>query len=89
MKKYLSIIYTLLVATFLISSCRKWELEKVELLPTIKTTTLTNITLTTATVGGVFEVVGSQTVEEYGHCWSELPNPTITNPRSTQTERKK
>ncbi len=89
MKKYLSTIYTIFLATFLISSCRKWELEKVELLPTIKTTSIANITLTTATVGGIFEIVGSQTVDEYGHCWSETPNASIGNARSTQTERKK
>jgi hypothetical protein len=89
MKKNLSIIYTLLVATFLINSCRKWELEKVELLPTVKTTSTKNIALTTATVGGIFEIVGSQTVDEYGHCWSETPNANIGNTRSTQTERKK
>ncbi len=89
MKKHLSISYILLVATLLISSCRKWDLEKVELLPTVKTTSTTNIALTTATVGGIFEIVGSQTIDEYGHCWSETPNATIANARNTQTERKK
>lgn len=89
MKKYLSLSYILFVAMFLLISCRKWDLEKVELLPTVKTTTITNIALTTAVVGGVFEIVGSQTVDEYGHCWSEIPNATISNARSTQTERKK
>ena len=49
-----------------------------ELLPTVTTTAVSNITQTAATSGGNITSDGGSTVTERGLCWGTSANPTIT-----------
>ena len=49
-----------------------------DLLPTVTTASITNITQTSATGGGNVSSSGASTVTARGVCWSTLQNPTIT-----------
>ena len=48
-------------------------------LPTVSTSSITNITQTTATVGGNVTSDGGATVTERGVCYSTTQNPTVDN----------
>ncbi|MBR4837882.1 MAG: DUF1566 domain-containing protein [Bacteroidales bacterium] len=48
-------------------------------IPTVITDTIYNITKNNATVIGVVVAGGGLTVTERGFCWSQLPNPTISD----------
>ena len=48
--------------------------------PTVTTASITNITESTATGGGNVTVQGSSSVTARGVCWSTSPNPTISDP---------
>lgn len=47
------------------------------------TTSATSITTNSATCGGNITEIGGNSVSERGVCWSALPNPTITDPKSS------
>lgn len=51
----------------------------VVVLPTVSTSSITNITQTTATVGGNVTSDGGATVTERGVCYSTTQNPTVDN----------
>ena len=51
--------------------------------PTISTTTVRNITGTTATSGGNITSDGGATVTARGVCWSTSSNPTVSNSHTT------
>jgi hypothetical protein len=51
-------------------------------LPTVITSSVGNITATTATSGGNVTNEGGATVTERGVCWSTSPNPTIANSKT-------
>jgi uncharacterized protein (TIGR02145 family) len=55
-------------------------------LPTVSTTFATSITQTTAISGGNITNEGGAVVTARGVCWSTLPNPTITNNKTTDGE---
>lgn len=52
-------------------------------LPTLTTTTISNITNTTASSGGNITNQGSSAVTARGICWSTSQNPTISNSKTT------
>ncbi|MEI7897688.1 MAG: FISUMP domain-containing protein [bacterium] len=52
-------------------------------LPTVTTTTISNIAQTTATSGGNITSDGGASVTLRGICWSTSSNPTITNSHTT------
>jgi len=54
-----------------------------ELLPTVTTTNVTNISYQTARSGGNVTNSGSETVTARGVCWSTTQTPTISNPHTT------
>ena len=74
-KYYLAII-TIVIVTIL-TGCKK---EKV---PVIATTTVSNITATTATCGGNITDEGSSTVIIRGVCWSTGTTPTIADNKTS------
>jgi uncharacterized protein (TIGR02145 family) len=53
------------------------------ILPTVRTTAVTNITQTTATCGGNITSDGGATITARGVCWSTGHNPTTTNNKTT------
>jgi len=70
------VILTIIVLLFMglipiLHSCKKDEV------PTLTTTTVTNITGTAATSGGVISDEGSATVVDRGICWSKGGTPTV------------
>lgn len=48
-------------------------------LPSVTTSSITNITQTTSTCGGNVTSDGGSPVTGYGVCWSTVPNPTTAN----------
>jgi uncharacterized protein (TIGR02145 family) len=52
-------------------------------LPTLTTTAVTAITLTTAVSGGNITADGGGTITARGVCWSTAANPTISNSKTT------
>jgi hypothetical protein len=53
-----------------------------DVLPTVTTSPVTNITLTTATTGGNVTSDGGATVTARGVCWSTSTNPTTADPHT-------
>jgi len=51
--------------------------------PTVSTSSVTNITQTTATSGGNVTSDGGSSVTARGVCWSASPNPTLINSHTT------
>jgi hypothetical protein len=66
-----------LIFTSLFLSCKKEEV------PVVTTTTVSNITATTATSGGNITDEGSSTVISRGVCWSTGTSPTISDSKTT------
>jgi len=64
--------------TSILHSCKKEEV------PTLTTTTVTNITGISATSGGTITDEGSGTVVERGICWSKDNSPTIEDDRTIE-----
>ena len=52
-------------------------------LPTVTTNAVSSITATTATCGGDVTSDGGAAVTARGVCWSDLPNPTVSNSYTT------
>ncbi len=70
-----SVIVILLFGTAIyLPSCKKEEAT----LPVVTTTTVSNITQTTALAGGAVTDDGGADVTGFGVCWSTTPNPTIS-----------
>ena len=57
--------------------------EEPIILPTVTTTEVTNITVSSATCGGNVTSDGNGTVTARGICWSTSPNPTIADNKTT------
>ena len=60
------------------------EPEEPIILPTVTTTEVTNITVSSATCGGNVMSDGNGTVTARGICWSTSPNPTIDDNKTTE-----
>lgn len=65
------------IGTTVFTRCKKDEV------PVIATSTVSNITATTATCGGVITSEGSSTVTSRGVCWSTGNTPTIADSKTT------
>ena len=65
--------FCFVILVIFLHSCKK------EVVPTLTTATVTNITGTTATSGGTITDEGSGTVVERGICWSKGITPTIAD----------
>lgn len=65
---------------FLITDCKKEEPAK---LAVVSTTTVTNITQTTASAGGTVTDNGGAEITDIGVCWNTSPNPTISSNKSS------
>ncbi len=72
----ISAIILLCIPTLLMHSCLKKEV------PTLETSTIKNITGTTATSGGSITDEGSGTVIAKGLCWSTDKTPAIANSKT-------
>jgi uncharacterized protein (TIGR02145 family)/uncharacterized repeat protein (TIGR02059 family) len=70
--RYIFIVFAL----FLLQSCKK------EVIPTLSTSTITNITATSASSGGHITSDGGANVTERGVCWSINSDPTINNSKT-------
>ena len=51
--------------------------------PTVETLDATDITANSFSIGGYITSTGGEMVTEYGHCWSNSPNPTIDGEHSS------
>jgi len=51
-------------------------------LPNVTITDASNITQNSATLGGGIATIGSSSITQYGHCWSVISNPTITDSKT-------
>jgi uncharacterized protein (TIGR02145 family) len=69
-------VFSLLFVPFITSSCRKNEV------PTLWTSEITNITIASATSGGIVTDKGSGTIVERGICWSKDIIPTVANSKT-------
>ena len=65
---------------FLITDCKKEEPAK---LAVVSTTTVTNITQTTASAGGTVTDNGGAEITDIGVCWNTSPNPTISSNKAS------
>src|ERR1035437_7633787 len=74
----LLILVFLFFGTVLINSCKK---DKV--IPTLTTTAVTNITVNSATSGGLISKDGGAAVTARGVCWGTPASPTISGAHST------
>lgn len=63
---------------FALTSCTKWELEKLERSPDLRCEAFDSIT---STINGTFLPAG-RTIVQHGHCWARHANPTIENDRT-------
>ena len=85
MKKIYKIwLYLLVLIGFVLiftDSCKKDDYNST--VPTLITTTLSNITSTTAVCGGKITSDGGSIVTERGVCWRASQNPTIADSKST------
>ena len=63
-----------------IGSCKK---DPPKTLPTVSTSSISNITQTTATAGGTVSDDGNSPVTARGVCWSTNENPTVSDKKST------
>jgi len=79
MKKLL-LLFAIIILVF--SGCKDSEPNSV-LLPTLTTTTINEITQTTATCGGVITADAGLNVTVRGICWGITDNPTITTNKTT------
>jgi uncharacterized protein (TIGR02145 family) len=52
-------------------------------LPNVTIVDASNVTQNSATLGGGIATIGSSTITQYGHCWSVITNPTITDSKTT------
>jgi uncharacterized protein (TIGR02145 family) len=80
MKKVLNILFLVFLLTGIatINSCKKDPV-----IPTLTTSAVSNITLTTATSGGVITQDGRAEVTARGVCWGTATKPTITGSKTT------
>ena len=69
--KFTGLVFIILIV--ILHSCKK------EIVPTLTTTAVTNITGTKATSGGTISDEGSGTVVERGICWSKGITPTVSD----------
>jgi len=76
---YPAILIGLLV--FFLNSCSKKETIKTA--PTVTLSSVTNITSTTASSGGVVTTDGGSTLTARGVCWSITQNPTISDSKTS------
>ena len=60
-----------------------FELKNIPVLPTISTSTISNISYTYAAAGGEVTSDGGAQVTTRGICWSALPDPTLADPHLT------
>ena len=63
--------------------CLRDEGVSAQTLPTVTTSSVSNITVTSASCGGNVTSDGGATVIARGVCWSTMPNPTIDNNKTT------
>lgn len=64
---------------FAMSNCKKEDNNDKEKVPVVSTTEVTEITISTATTGGIISDDGGATVTARGVCWSKSENPTIAD----------
>jgi uncharacterized protein (TIGR02145 family) len=79
MKSHLIIFYCFAFLIFVASGCKKDESIPV---PVLSTNSISNITQTTATCGGIITSDGGLAVSARGVCWSTALNPTIANSKT-------
>jgi len=70
------LILIFLILTVIFHSCKKEEL------PTLSTSSITNITATSATGGGNITSDGNERITSRGVCWSIKANPTTSDSRT-------
>ena len=70
LKNLLSLYSLFLLAIIFLSGCKR------RTIPEVSTRDVTNITKTSATIGGKLIADGYQSVDEVGICWSKNPAPT-------------
>jgi hypothetical protein len=81
--KIKSAIYTIFLAGLLLSLLYNCIEVPNQVIPTVKLATVTNITATTATSGGVVTFDGSTSINLRGVCWSSSnKNPTISDSKT-------
>ena len=71
--------FILIINCIINFSCRKLEIERITDISEIN---ITNISLTTAIAKSKI-IDYRDKVVKFGHCWSETPNPTIVNSKSS------
>ena len=64
---------------------RKGEIVIASTSSEISTTTISNITSTTATATGTIVSDGGSSITARGFCWNTVTNPTIENSKTTET----
>jgi uncharacterized protein (TIGR02145 family) len=69
------------ISAAILSGCKK------ENVVTLSTTSVTNITETTATSGGTIVKGGGSALKSYGVCWSTSQNPTVNDSNSKDSLR--
>ena len=71
------ILNTLLIILFV--SCKKEDKTPTIVIPTVTTTTISAITITSAISGGSVTSDGGGALSAWGVCWSTSANPTLVN----------
>lgn len=64
------------------NSAYTFDLTMIAVAPTVITGNVEEVLFTTATAGGNVTSDGGAAVTERGFCWSESPNPTLTDPHT-------
>lgn len=76
-------IYTVLLAGLLLPLINNCKKEAVKTVPIVSISATSNITATTATVGGEISADGGDAVTDHGVCWSANQNPTISDNKTS------
>ena len=74
---YLSI--TILLTLFILQGCKKIDPERVLIL---KTESTTSITYNSSSVNGTIIDIGKEGINQHGFCWATTQNPTISNSKN-------
>ena len=85
-KTSLTALAILTTAAFVTFSCKENEDEAIAIVPKVETVNASNITISTALMGGTIKSDGGSEILAKGICFGTIPNPTVDSDTTNQGE---